>query len=50
MESMYWGIDVSQMIFGAAMLVVLIFFAVWGYRASRGPRAGDTKTGGTKNC
>jgi hypothetical protein len=44
---MYWGIDVSQMIFGAAMLVVFIFFAVWGIRVGRA-KTGGTKTG--KNC
>ncbi|MBI5870365.1 MAG: hypothetical protein HZB44_05315 [Actinobacteria bacterium] len=47
MESMYWGIDVSQIIFGVGMLIVLVFFAVWGIRVGRG-RTGGTKPGGTK--
>lgn len=43
MESSYWGIDMAQIIFGGAILVVFIFFAVWGIRSGRpkaGPKAG----------
>jgi len=31
MESGYIGLDLSQIIFGIAAIVVLIVFALWGY-------------------
>ncbi|MHB1391156.1 MAG: hypothetical protein ACYCXF_08005 [Thermoleophilia bacterium] len=31
----YFGIDLAQMIFGGAVILVLIGFAVWGFRTTR---------------
>lgn len=31
----YPGIDISQLIFGGTMIIVLIFFAAWGITVSR---------------
>lgn len=45
MDSIYWGMDMAQIIFGVAILVVFIFFAVWGIRSSGGTKTGRTKTG-----
>lgn len=35
MQSGYFGIDLSQIIFGGAVILVLIGFAVWGFRMTR---------------
>lgn len=32
MKSIYWGIDVGQLIFAGIMLMILAGFATWGYR------------------
>ncbi|MHB0914333.1 MAG: hypothetical protein ACYC5A_11140 [Thermoleophilia bacterium] len=32
MKSIYWGLDVGQIIFAAIMIMILIGFATWGYR------------------
>lgn len=32
MTSIYWGLDVGQIIFAVVMIMVLIGFATWGYR------------------
>jgi len=35
MENGYFGIDLSQIILGGAILLVFIGFAIWGVRTSR---------------
>jgi hypothetical protein len=32
MQDIFWGIDVSQIIFAGIMVAVLIGFAIWGFR------------------
>lgn len=32
MKSIYWGLDVGQIIFAAIMIMILVGFATWGYR------------------
>lgn len=34
MGSGYFGIDLAQIIFGGAVILVLIAFAVWGFRTT----------------
>lgn len=40
MDSSYLGLDLAQIIFGVAIIIVFIFFVVWGIRTG-----GGTKTG-----
>lgn len=45
MPHSYLGIDVAQIILGGAIIIVFVFFAVWGFRVSRSSKSGDTKSG-----
>jgi len=50
MPHSYLGIDVAQIILGGAILIMFVFFAVWGFRVSRGPKSDGTKSGSKPNC
>ncbi|MHB1324852.1 MAG: hypothetical protein ACYDGS_04060 [Thermoleophilia bacterium] len=43
MQSSYFGIDLAQIIFGGAVLLLFIGFAVWGLQSIHKPDKSDKR-------